>query len=475
MNFGDRDGTGSNLPNMTIRKIASWWCCAVLLWVAAPGRVSAVDKIAECTIDGTHYKNIFDVHENSDGRIGILYRVGGLTVDRSKLSADFLESWGVGAASAAKPAATAAPANSNAEWLRAQQSAELDAAISTGMIRRVGETIYDVRKMPPGWESISRAKVLSMFGGGAVLEVPDRPENSRIIVVANLPMIQDQNETVSAVVKLVGVEKRTLKKVGEVTVACYDYGVVCAKDEVPPEILNTGVIEDAADAWSSGRPSHAASSESHEASRSGSGFFVSPDGYLLTSYHVVDRASKVVVWRGGQRMPARVTLVDRTNDLALLKVDGNAFKWLPLAVHSSVSLGESVFTIGYPNPDLQGKEPKYTEGTISSLDGLHDDPREYQISLAVQPGNSGGPVCNFNGEVVGIVRSALNAGYALLSSGSLPQSVNYAVKSSYALQLMSAANLGREFAMGSAEGNHESRDAVRARAQDAVAMVQVYE
>jgi S1-C subfamily serine protease len=463
---------------MTPYKMARRLFCALLLFLlATPNVAPAADKIAECTVDGTVYKRIFEVHETADGRIGIMYRVGGITVDRSKLSQEFLDSWGVGTASVSKAASAAsAPAgNSNADWVRARQAEELDAAIRAGMIRRVGNTIYDVRKMPAGWESIARAKVLSISQKGAVLEVPDRPENSRLVVVANLPMIQDQNQTVSALVKLIGFEKRTLKKIGEVTVAVYDYGEVCDKDEVPVEILSAGVIEGSSEAWSRGRTHRAASADNHDASRSGSGFFISPDGYLLTSYHVVADATKVVVRHAGQNLAATVTQVDRTNDLALLKVAGNDFKWLPLAAQAKVGLGESVFTIGYPNPSLQGKEPKYSEGTISGLDGFQDDPREYQISLAVQPGNSGGPVCNASGEVVGVVRSSLNAGFALVSSGSLPQSVNYAVKSSYALQLMQSANLGRDFSMGNPFGDGRSREIIRERAQDSVAMVLVFE
>jgi S1-C subfamily serine protease len=457
---------------MTIYKMVRGLFCALLL--ATPNAAPAADKIAECTVDGTVYKRIFDVHETSDGRVGIMYRVGGLTVDRSKLSDEFLESWGLGTASVAKPASTDA-SHSNADWLRAREAEELDAAIGAGMIRRVGKAIYDVRKMPPGWESISRAKVLSISQVGAVLEVPDRPENQRLVVVANLPMVQDQNQPVSALAKLIGFEKRMVKNRGEVTVACYDYGEVCDKGDVPVAILSTGVIEDPSDSWARGRTHRSVVADNHGVSRSGSGFFVSPDGYLLTSFHVVTGAAKLVVRHRGQNLAAEVTQVDRTNDLALLKVAGNDFKWLPLAAQAKAGLGEIVFTIGYPNPSLQGMEPKYTEGTISGLDGFQDDPREYQISLAVQPGNSGGPVCNASGEVVGVVRSALNAGFALASSGSLPQSVNYAVKSSYALQLLQSANLGRDFSLVSAFGDGQSREIIRERAQEAVAMVLVFE
>ncbi|HEY3855768.1 MAG TPA: serine protease [Verrucomicrobiae bacterium] len=435
---------------------------------------AAEEKITECTIDGTVYKRIFEVHEASDGRIGILYRVGGITVDRSQLSHEFLESWGFSEPSAPKPA-TAVADTSTADWLRARDADELDAAVRAGLIRKIGKTIYDVRKSQPGWETITGARVIAISKAGAVLELPDRPENEKIIVVANLPMVQDQNQPVTALVKLIGFEKRKVKELGEITVACYDYGQICVKEQVPIEILSTGVIEGATEAWTRGRTQRAAGTDDHEASRTGSGFFVSPDGYLLTSYHVVARAAKVQVRQHGQILDAEVAQVDRTNDLALLRVTGTEFKWLPLASQAKAGLGENVFTIGYPNPHVQGMEPKYTEGTISGLDGFQDDPREYQISLAIQPGNSGGPVCNAGGEVVGIVRSTLNAKFALASSGSIPQNVNYAVKSSYALQLLQTATSGRDFSNTGFSDPSQTREAVLAHAQESVAMVMVFD
>ena len=90
-----------------------------------------------------------------------------------------------------------------------------------------------------------------------------------------------------------------------------------------------------------------------------------------------------------------------------------------------------MFTVGFPNIDVQGTEPKYTEGVISSLSGMDNNQRYFQISTPVQPGNSGGPLLNKEGSVVGIVISRLSAAYMLSISGTLPQNVNYATKSSF--------------------------------------------
>ncbi|MHB8524467.1 MAG: trypsin-like peptidase domain-containing protein [Limisphaerales bacterium] len=168
---------------------------------------------------------------------------------------------------------------------------------------------------------------------------------------------------------------------------------------------------------------------------SGSGFFITPDGYFLTCFHVVEGASRVVVVTGKGRWPATVIKTDPANDIAVLKVAGPSLA-LPLAASRGVKLGDAVFTIGFPNLELQGAEPKFTDGKISSLAGAEDDPRQFQISVAVQPGNSGGPLVNQYGNVVGIVTAKLSDIATLKATGSLPQNVNYAIKSAYASILL---------------------------------------
>jgi S1-C subfamily serine protease len=111
-------------------------------------------------------------------------------------------------------------------------------------------------------------------------------------------------------------------------------------------------------------------------------------------------------------------------------VVGSSFKALPIGGPQEARLGQPVFTIGFPNPDMQGVEPKLTRGEISSLAGMKDDPRHFQISVPVQPGNSGGPLVDLNGNVVGVVSMRLGDFRALKLTGALPQNVNYAIKSS---------------------------------------------
>ncbi|MEI8292223.1 MAG: tetratricopeptide repeat-containing serine protease family protein, partial [Verrucomicrobiota bacterium] len=168
---------------------------------------------------------------------------------------------------------------------------------------------------------------------------------------------------------------------------------------------------------------------------SGTGFFITDDGYLISNYHVVKGAAKVRLLTDAGLIDATVVKVDAANDLALLKAVGR-FAPLPIAASRTVKLGGTVATVGFPDIGLQGFAPKLAKGEIASLAGAADDPRYFQISLPVQPGNSGGALVDARGNVVGIVAAKLDASAALAATGSLPENVNYAVKSSLLLSFL---------------------------------------
>ena len=164
-------------------------------------------------------------------------------------------------------------------------------------------------------------------------------------------------------------------------------------------------------------------------------------GFVVTSNHVISEHSKISLIRtDGTRIPARVVLQDKSNDLALLQAED--VKLLPPALPLSSSparIGAKVITIGYPHPDILGSKPKLTEGVVSATSGAGDDPRVLQISVPVQAGNSGGPLINMEGEVVGVVMAKLNAVKIFKWTGDLPQNVNYAIKVPYLTGLLSSA------------------------------------
>lgn len=126
---------------------------------------------------------------------------------------------------------------------------------------------------------------------------------------------------------------------------------------------------------------------------------------------------------------------DPANDLALLKAEGT-LESLFVRGSRGIRLGDRVSTVGYPNVTMQGSTPKYASGDIAAVTGIGDDPRFFQISIPVQPGNSGSPLVDANGQVIGVIAAKLSEQVALETTGSLPENVNYAVRGSFVLNLM---------------------------------------
>ena len=175
--------------------------------------------------------------------------------------------------------------------------------------------------------------------------------------------------------------------------------------------------------------------EVNQVNSTGTGFFVTRNGYILTCHHVIKDANVIKIAVGGNTYPAKLIRDDPHNDLALLKINGS-FQAIAFSSKRSAKMGQEVFTIGFPNPNLQGVSAKFTKGTINSLTGFQDDLRLYQISVSVQPGNSGGALLDDKGNVLGVIVAMLDAKTTFKISGSLPQNVNYAIKSIYAQAML---------------------------------------
>lgn len=203
---------------------------------------------------------------------------------------------------------------------------------------------------------------------------------------------------------------------------------------------------------------------------SGTGFFITEDGYLITNHHVVAENGSYLVKTKSGNFPAKLIKTDVTNDLALLKVSGK-FKALRLRNSREPKLGQSVFTIGFPNLEMQGVQPKLTRGDINSLAGMQDDPRYFQISVPVQPGNSGGPLVDLNGNVLGVVSLRLGDWRALKVSGAFPQNVNYALKSSWVSSFVTTIPEVMESLKPVTQSGSRAFEAVVQEAEDGVAIV----
>ncbi len=166
----------------------------------------------------------------------------------------------------------------------------------------------------------------------------------------------------------------------------------------------------------------------------GSGLLVK-GGYVVTCWHVVDKAQKISINCQGKDLVASVVQKDVGNDLAILRVDG-ADAGASLSFADSVKLGAQVFTMGFPHPGLQGSDVKFTTGSISGMTGPGNTPVYFQISAPLQSGNSGGPLFDEYGNLVGVVAAKLDSLKMLAATGDLPQNVNYAIKSDYLVPLL---------------------------------------
>lgn len=165
-------------------------------------------------------------------------------------------------------------------------------------------------------------------------------------------------------------------------------------------------------------------------SASGTAFAISQSGHLLTSYHLVKKADRVDVELNGKKYSAIVVKEDPTNDLAIIKIEDRNFNGLaqiPYQLKTEKSdVGETVFTLGYPLSSTMGKEVKLADGIISSLSGYKGNLATYQVGMAVYGGNSGGPLFDQNGALIGIIKARHND----------TETASYAIKARNAMNLI---------------------------------------
>jgi len=168
----------------------------------------------------------------------------------------------------------------------------------------------------------------------------------------------------------------------------------------------------------------------------GSGVIFSPKGHILTCAHVLYTlpknspiGQKTKVWVQGEAKLAEILYVDRALDLALLQLlPLDKWPFVPLSREPHYQLGQSIYAFGYPLSPLLGTSTRVTQGIVSARVGFQDEQHHFQVSAAIQPGNSGGPIVNTQGEVLGIVQSTLNSIVTSQYTGGIaPQNVNFAV------------------------------------------------
>lgn len=165
---------------------------------------------------------------------------------------------------------------------------------------------------------------------------------------------------------------------------------------------------------------------------SGSGWFLG-NNYVVTNAHVIDGADAIEVSFDGNSSGARALVVDQKLDLAILVLSEQlpGLKGAPIA--NQFSAGQRIFALGHPLGKRLGKDVKITDGLISATQGLDSDPTQLTISAPIQPGSSGGPLFDDNGNVVGIIVARLKN---QASPDGDVENINYAVNVKYLLPLI---------------------------------------
>ena len=159
---------------------------------------------------------------------------------------------------------------------------------------------------------------------------------------------------------------------------------------------------------------------------SGSGFFINEKGYIVSNAHVIGVCKKVIAYEEGEEITLKILATDMVNDIGLVKGKFNNKQYLNIKTDGA-ELGEQIVTFGYPLSQDLSDSVKLTQGIVSSLSGPDNNYSQIQIDAAIQPGNSGGPVLNMNGQVVGIASAGLSKLYMAAKAAYIPENVNFAV------------------------------------------------
>jgi S1-C subfamily serine protease len=177
------------------------------------------------------------------------------------------------------------------------------------------------------------------------------------------------------------------------------------------------------DASAAAEPSAATPAGSTQLAATGTGFYVAPEGYLVTNAHVVEGCKQMTLKSGAL---LRIIDVREDEDLALLKGEASM---RPLTIRDgrAVRLAEDLLVAGFPLGGILSSGINVTVGTVSALAGLGDDEARFQFTAPVQPGNSGGPVLDMSGNVIGVVVSKLDAMSVQKETGDIPQNVNFGI------------------------------------------------
>ena len=197
----------------------------------------------------------------------------------------------------------------------------------------------------------------------------------------------------------------------------------------------------------------AAGNQQRPVSRSsGSGFFITRQDHVLTNAHVVDGCKALTVAQpGGSPLPATTLATDKENDLAILETASPHAAIATLRGGRPVRPGDAVVAYGFPLTGVVSSSGALTTGTVSAISGLRDDTRYFQISAPIQPGNSGGPLMDTTGAVIGVTSSSISTNKAAQVMGATPQNVNFAIKADVVRTFLASSGISAETGTGGRE------------------------
>ena len=173
---------------------------------------------------------------------------------------------------------------------------------------------------------------------------------------------------------------------------------------------------------------------------SGSGFAVTHSGHVVTNNHVIDGCQEVTIRANGESIKGRVISRDRQNDLALIKANFNPETTFAIS-NRNPKLMQEIYVAGFPFGHKISSSIKVTRGIVSSLSGIGDNFSNLQIDAALQPGNSGGPIFDSRGAVIGVAVAKLSLKLILEDFGTIPENTNFGVKSSVLVNFLDSNNV----------------------------------
>jgi len=173
---------------------------------------------------------------------------------------------------------------------------------------------------------------------------------------------------------------------------------------------------------------------------SGTGFFINKSGHIVSNNHVIDACNTVKVHYDGVASPVTILATDRVNDLSLMKSKVSPKDYFSVSANDAVLLDE-IYVAGYPFGKMVSSSVKVTKGVVSALTGIGNNYSNIQIDAALQPGNSGGPIINNKGNVVGVAVAKLDYKAIIKDFGAIPEGTNFGIKSSTVQQFIKANNV----------------------------------